>query len=193
MDNYYSFAFKGLLTEEALDKAGRKSLSHFNDEIEKEISERLSMDLLQEEFVKKSRKMAIVYTAICAFENGVRRFISDILLENIGEDWWRTAVSERIRSKAESRRTEEEKVRWHSTRGESPINFTEFGDLISIMLHNDNWNYFEPHIQNLDWAKQIIKSLERSRNVIMHGGDLGLEDISRIGINIRDWQRQVGE
>lgn len=193
MDKFYSFVFKGLLTEEALDKAGRKSLSHFSEEIEKEISERLSMDLLPEEFVKQSRKMAIVYTAICAFENTVRKFISDILLENIGEKWWETAVSERIRQKAETRRDEEEKVRWHSSRGESPINFTEFGDLISIMLHDKNWNYFEPHIQNLDWAKQIIKSLERSRNVIMHGGDLGLEDISRIGINIRDWQRQIGE
>lgn len=193
MDKYYSFAFKGLLTEEALDKAGRKSLSHFSDEVEKEISDRLAIDLIPDEFVKQSRKMAIVYTAICAFENSVRRFISDILLENIGEKWWEKSVSEKIRKKAETRRDEEEKVRWHSSRGELPINFTEFGDLISIMLHNDNWEYFEPHIQNLDWAKQIIKSLERSRNVIMHGGELGLEDISRIGINIRDWQRQVGE
>ena len=34
--------------------------------------------------------------------------------------------------------------------------------------------------------------LERSRNVIMHGGTLDTEDIERIGIYVRDWVKQVG-
>jgi hypothetical protein len=34
--------------------------------------------------------------------------------------------------------------------------------------------------------------LERSRNVIMHSGDLDQQDVERIGIHIRDWVKQVG-
>ena len=38
----------------------------------------------------------------------------------------------------------------------------------------------------------LLAILERSRNVVMHGGELGLQDIERIGGNIRDWVRQAG-
>ena len=41
-------------------------------------------------------------------------------------------------------------------------------------------------------AKQIFKALERSRNVIMHGGELSMNDIERVAMNIRDWVNQVG-
>lgn len=46
---------------------------------------------------------------------------------------------------------------------------------------------------SIDWARQIIQTIERSRNVIMHSGELGRKDIERIGTNIRDWISQVGE
>lgn len=48
------------------------------------------------------------------------------------------------------------------------------------------------NIVSLEWAKQIFTTLEKSRNVIMHSGELGERDIERIGINIRDWISQVG-
>ena len=43
-----------------------------------------------------------------------------------------------------------------------------------------------------DWAAAIFDVIERSRNVIMHSGVLDKEDIQRLGINIRDWIKQVG-
>ena len=55
-----------------------------------------------------------------------------------------------------------------------------------------NYDLFEVHIVSLEWAKQIFTTLEKSRNVIMHSGELGERDIERIGINIRDWISQVG-
>lgn len=190
-DKLYAFAFKGLLTEEALDKAGRKNKSLFDDEIEREIANRLNLSEFDEDLVIRGKKMAIVYTAIFSFERTVREFVSQILLENKGENWWSESVSSNIRKKAESRREEEEKIKWHSPRGQNLIHFTEFGDLATIMLNN--WTLFEPHIQSLDWAKQIFKSVERSRNVIMHSGELAIEDIERVSTSMRDWMRQVGE
>lgn len=190
-NDYYSFVFKGLLTEQSLDKAGRRSKRVFSEESNREVSERLCLPLLDDELVTQAKKMAIVYTAICAFENSVRNFVSKKLLEEKGENWWEECVSEKIRKHAESRMKDETSNRWHNSRGSSPINFTEFGDLVSIMS-NDNWPLFEPHIGSIDWARQIVTSLERSRNVIMHSGEISPQDIERVGMFIRDWISQVG-
>lgn len=57
---------------------------------------------------------------------------------------------------------------------------------------SQNYELFEVHIVSIDWARQIFQMIERSRNVIMHSGELGRRDIERIGTNIRDWINQVG-
>jgi hypothetical protein len=72
-DSLYSFVFRGLLTEEALDKAGRQHRNVFSEVWESETSNRLAIPFLDEELVKKSRKMAVVYTAICAFESFLKK------------------------------------------------------------------------------------------------------------------------
>lgn len=56
----------------------------------------------------------------------------------------------------------------------------------------NNWDHFTALLGDVDWVRATIKSLERSRNVIMHSGELSLEDIERVGGIIRDWIRQVG-
>ncbi len=46
--------------------------------------------------------------------------------------------------------------------------------------------------KNPEWAKQIFKTVERSRNIIMHSGYLEAEDIERLGMSLRDWLAQIG-
>lgn len=191
-DPIYNFAFRGLLTLNALEKTDclNTKKTRFTAEESQSLIESLGINDLEEDLVVNARKMAIVYTGICAFENTVRRFVSNVLIEQYGENWWNQKVSEKIRTKAESRREEEKKIRWHTPRGDTIINYTEFGDLLTIM--RSNWDDFEPYIVSLEWADQIIKTIERSRNVIMHSGELVNQDIERIGMYIRDWIKQVG-
>ena len=191
-DELYSFAFRGLLAEVALDKAGRKPRGNFSQEWELETAKRLGIQLLDETLVVKSRKMAVVYTAICAFENSVREFVEKKLLEENGEKWWELCVKKEIRNNAELRKKSEKDIRWLTPRGDSMIYYTEFGDLISIMAAPLNWKFFEVHIGKIEWAKQIISTLEKSRNIIMHSGELAPTDIERVGMFIRDWLNQVG-
>ncbi|WP_029133547.1 Swt1 family HEPN domain-containing protein [Sedimenticola selenatireducens] len=185
----YDFVFKGLLTEEALDRAGRKNRSSLllSDE---EIANTLSISSLPDDLVNEARQMAMVYTAVAAFENAVRELISGVLLESKGENWWEDSVSQKIRERAEKRRDDELKVKWHTQRGSAPINYTTMADLINIM--RNNWDDFEAHIQSIDWAANVFDAVERSRNVIMHSGVLEKGDIERLGIFIRDWVKQVG-
>lgn len=190
-DKLYAFVMRGELTKSALERTDVVSKYSASEVLAHEYITSLSLELLDEEFVNSAKVMATVYTAIAAFENSVRRFIVKVLMENNGDNWWEDCVSEKIRKFAESRKKEEEKIRWHTPRGDSLINYTEFGDLVSIM--SQNLDLFEPYIISIDWARQIIQTVERSRNVIMHSGELGRKDIERIGTNIRDWISQVGE
>lgn len=189
-DKLYSFIMRGELTKVALERSGVVSKHSSSDALAQDFITCLSLDLLDDECINSAKVMATVYTAIAAFENMVRQFVVKILLEHKGENWWQACVSEKIRKVAESRKKEEEKIKWHTQRGDSLINYTEFGDLVSIM--SQNYDLFEVHIISIDWARQIIQTLERSRNVIMHSGELGRKDIERIGTNIRDWISQVG-
>lgn len=189
-DRLYSFIMRGELTKVALSNSGVVSKHSSSEVLAQEYIKCLSIELLDDECVNSAKEMATVYTAIAAFENVVRQFVVKILLEHKGENWWEESVSEKIRKLAESRKKEEEKIKWHTQRGDSLINYTEFGDLVSIMTQN--LDLFQVHIISIDWARQIIQTLERSRNVIMHSGKLGRKDIERIGTNIRDWLSQVG-
>ena len=134
--------------------------------------------------------MGSVFVAITAFERGARSFIRSVLLEEFGEEWWTKGASGKIQTFAESRRNEEAKAKWHGERGDDPLDYTELGHLPQII--QQNWQLFEPHIPRIDWATAIFSGIERSRNVIMHGGELSIEDAERVGMNIRDWFRQVG-
>lgn len=96
----------------------------------------------------------------------------------------------KIRDSAKSRQEEEEKIRWHVQRGESPINYTMLPNLINIIQNNHD-PHFVPFIHSVDWARSVFDTLERSRNVVMHSGDLAERDIARVGSAIRDWVSQV--
>jgi len=189
MDDAYKFVFRGLLTEQALDRAGRRTRDH-GVAVDAEFVRALSLDLLDDNLVATARSMATVYTAIAAFENSIRSLISTVLIEQVDEEWWDKCVSEKIRKRAEAKLKEEEKFRWHSQRGQDPIYYTLMGDLVSIV--RQNWDHLEPYFPSIEWVTSVLDTIERSRNVIMHSGVLQRSDVERVGILIRDWVKQVG-
>jgi len=189
IDALYSFAFRGLLTEEALDRSGRQQATHFEIDLANTAS-LVGLNALDDESVLIARNMSVVYTAIHAFENSVRQLIENTLLEEVGEDWWASSVSNKVRTSAENRIADEQKTRWHGQRGEEPLHYTMLPDLLKIIRGNQE--IFEPFIPNVEWAAQIFEGVERSRNVIMHSEVLSDRDIARVGSLLKDWNAQVG-
>jgi len=185
----YEFTYRGQLAESALDKAGRKGKFN-NDATLADIDEALNFDLLDADEMQDSVRMARVYAAITAFEKSARIFIKKVMQSEHGETWWAEKVPQKIQQFAEDRRSEENTIKWHGTRGDDLLTYTEMGHLAKII--ENNWDDFQPHIRRIDWAKSIFSTIERSRNVIMHSGHLEIEDIERVGMNIRDWVKQVG-
>ena len=80
-NDLYSFAFRGLLTEESLDKTGRLKYHpeaiYFSEEIAKE----LQLNEIDEKYVQQSKSMITVFAAITAFENATRNFVYSVLVD----------------------------------------------------------------------------------------------------------------
>ncbi len=189
MKELYDFVYRGILTEESLDKVGRRARNHFGPTESAAVRAALSFELLDGERVAAAERMAIVYTAIHAFENAVRHFVVTAMTEEFKEEWW-SKVSQKVREKVAGRIADDSKFRWHGTRGGADIEYCDFGDLSSIIV--TNWPVFEDVLSDMEWVKSTLSILERSRNIVMHGGSLARQDIERIGMNIRDWTRQAG-
>ncbi|MCC6422596.1 MAG: hypothetical protein IT447_03895 [Phycisphaerales bacterium] len=189
MDDLYTFIYRGLLTEESLDKAGRRRRHHFGTEEASKIREALSFEMLDPSALANAERMAIIYTAIHAFENTVRELVKKAMGEAYSSTWW-SKVPDKVQKKSKSRMEDDAKFKWHGARGADEITYCDFGDLSSIIV--TNWTQFQNILVDMEWAKAILNTLERSRNIIMHGGLLAREDVERIGMNIRDWIRQAG-
>jgi Swt1-like HEPN len=190
MPDIYSFVFRGLLATQATEATGLLPSKLVVEESLEEFSSALSIDLLDPADVENAQRMAVVYVAITAFEQSARAFVRRVLIDQLGDEWWSKGVSSKIQTFAQTRKDDEVKAKWHGDRGENLLDYIEMGHLPAII--QQNWSMFEAHIQRADWATAIFSSIERSRNVIMHSGQLSIEDAERVGINIRDWSRQVG-
>jgi len=183
----YSFIYRGVLAQTSAAEY-QSTLNHLPSEI-REVEDRLPLALMDEEIVLQARKMAVIYTAIAAFENSARQFIKKRLIEE-KQDKWEDSIPNERRKKAEKRRDEENKIRWHARRGDSILEYTEIEDLSAIITTNQD--IFVPIVISVDWSKNIFNTVARSRNIIMHSGTLESEDIERLSMAVRDWLNQIG-
>jgi hypothetical protein len=189
MDELYSFVYRGILADSSLDKAGRQRRKYVGAENVEQLRRSLSFEMLDNDRLAEAQMMAIVYTAIHAFENTVRGFVIRAMSEAFHEEWW-SKVTERIQKRVKTRMEEDAKFRYHGSRGSSEMMYCDFSDLSAVIV--TNWPVFQDVLANMEWAKAVLDALERARNIVMHGGILAREDIERVGMNIRDWIRQTG-
>ena len=135
MDEFYSFVYRGILTEASLDKVGRLKSRRLHSEEAEALVKSLRLDLLDQDLLADSQRMAIVYSAIHTFENMVRQLVMKSMTEKYGEIWW-SKTPERIQRTVKTRSEEEAKFKWHGRRGATEINYCDFGDLSSIIITN---------------------------------------------------------
>lgn len=118
------------------------------------------------------------YLALFCLENAIRELVAERLSENHGSDWWETCAPAGVRNKAAERKEREGKSRWHAQRGAHPINYTDFGDLKSLIANN--WASFEDLLPDLNWVNSRLDELEASRNIIAHSNVLEQREIDRM-------------
>ena len=138
-----------------------------------------------------ARRMGRVYELLYCFENSVRELVESTLREVLGpESWWQIGVPDSIRKKADSRRRDDERARWHGPRGTSPLNFVDFSELGGIIL--EQWPNFEDLLGDKEWVDNYFNEMNRSRRAIGHTGELSQHAVERMELFVREWLLVVG-
>lgn len=146
---------------------------------------------LPHNLTNEANRMTEAYQAMYIFENLVRHAIMTTLEKKHGKDWWNTSnvVSNEIKNLVKSRKHEERRNRWHTTRGSHDIFYTDFKDLDRIIT--TNINDFKDVFGDLEIQAEM-RQLERSRNIIAHNNPLLAQEVERIKMYSRDLLRQLG-
>ena len=190
-DRLQNFIFRGLLLHASFEDAEAFGATLALPTTEAPpTDEEISLDDFSVSIRTQAIKMATVYQAFFCFENSVRELVEARLKEQMGADWWQKGTTMPIRNRVEGRKTKEQANRWHGARGESEIDYADFGDL-ALMITN-NWELFEDLFPDQDWVRTRLSDLEMSRNVIAHNGMLTEREIIRITLYLKDWVMQVG-
>lgn len=182
--------FRGLSVEQALNELERDGVA-VRSPTDPQALQRV-MPL--EDFSSDVRAAAIsalpAYLAFFCLESSARELIVERLSERHGPDWWEDKTSRSVRDKVSKRQESEGRNRWHTRRGASPIYYTDFGDLLSLM--QNNWPDFEDLFPDINWVASRFTELEASRNIVAHNNLLEDREVDRIKMYLADWTRQVG-
>lgn len=135
-------------------------------------------------------RMARIYTLLNCFENSVRDLIKERLKEKFESDWWEKGIPKSVKTFAVKRQEAAQNNSWLEGDNTELIEFTEFGHLSDIVVHN--WLDFSDLIPTQHWIKQRMDELEKARNYIAHNRKLLPSEFRRIEQYIKDWNNQVG-
>lgn len=145
---------------------------------------------LSDDEVHQAQKMGELYVLLNCYENSARALIIQVLRNRLGDNWWDIAANSAQKGKMKSRKETEEKHRWLTPRGENPLYYIDWSDLLSIIRKYEN--DFLPYIKDIKFVELRFEELERIRNITAHNGYLpNDEDFQRVVLSFRDWRRQV--
>lgn len=134
-------------------------------------------------------EMGRIYTLLYCFENEIRDFIRQTLIENDGPDWT-TKLPPKIKKHAEDRRDTALKDTWLEGEKTDLLGFADFGNLSQLIIHK--WDYFKDLLPSQHWIKQRMDEIEKSRNFIAHNRKLLPSEFQRLYMYIADWNRVIG-
>lgn len=155
----------------------------------------LADPLLRSSILEDAKAMSEIYPLIYVFENSVRNFLKLALEKAYPNAWWN---AERITTtpfnKANERKKDEGKNLWHGKRAKSSmLDYIDLGELEAVINKNTQilTPYFKDLPKQLDWLRLKITEIYPSRNVIAHNNPLSKDDIDRVKVICKDWNKQL--
>lgn len=148
--------------------------------------------LLTNKTLGEAKQMAEeVYPLLYVFENSVREVIVRVMENAHGISWWDVKVSREIRGEVQKRKAKEDQNPWHGKRGAHAIHYTDLEHLGRIV--QNNWGDFKKILSTPQWLTQRVDEISHSRNPIAHMNPLSKDDIQRIRVYYRDWEKLITE
>jgi|SRR5437868_1100141 hypothetical protein len=107
-----------------------------------------------------------LYWKLYALENTVRIVINSVLLLQIGQQWWTTAVAPPVRTEAQRRRNRAAARPQHASPGVHDIYLIGLFELIEILRANSH--LFLPIIPETNQWVVTLEGIRPSRNLVGH-------------------------
>ena len=107
-----------------------------------------------------------LYWKLYALENTIRVVINSVLLVQIGQQWWMTAVAPDVRREAQRRRNRAEARPQHANPGNHDVYLVGLFELIEILRANSH--LFLPVIPEIDQWLVTLERVRPSRNLVGH-------------------------
>lgn len=189
-DQLRSFLFRGLLFESEaaiFQRAGIQIGASDAAEAESLLEQSLSPFSIQRR--NSALDMARLYALLFCFENEIRDFIRERLLEAEGDDW-QSKLPTKILQFAESRKTAALKDSWLEGQKTDILGFADFGQLGQIIVAK--WDCFKDVIPSQHWLSQRMDEIEKARHFVAHNRLLLPSEFARLYMYIADWNRVIG-
>jgi Swt1-like HEPN len=188
--NTRDFMFRGLMFEAEAERFRRAGIQIGARSTE------AAEDLLRESLApfgvtrrNNALEMSRLYAALFCFENEIRDFIRETLIEKDGLDW-QDKLPQKVKLHAESRKETATKDSWLEGEKADLLGFVDFGQLATIIT--EKWDYFKYVVPTQHWLKQRMDEIEKARNFIAHNRMLLPSEFQRLYMYIADWNRVIG-
>lgn len=141
--------------------------------------------------VESARKMAELYLVIHCYENSARKLIDAILTQKLGPHWFELAVTKpSMKDQVKTRREKEQKNKWITPRGDSPLFYLDWGDLLYLLKKYEA--DFARLIPDFKFVESRFEEMERLRNIVAHHGSLPSDDdFQHVILSFKQWCKQV--
>ena len=107
--------------------------------------------------------------ALDIFEQSIRVFVKDKMLESFGDSWWKRNVPGPIVNACRERIIKEQSQRFPIFPASEPINYTNLGELKDVICRRDNFDkVFKPFFGSPDTISSKLTELIAFRNPAAH-------------------------
>jgi len=127
------------------------------------------------------------YETFYCLEKSIRALVDESFQATEGSAWWTSSrVPQNVQSEVASRiRKEEDSA--VTSRSESELDYTTFGELAVIITAN--WDIFGGLFSSRKAVEKVMASLNLLRGPIAHCSPLADDEIQRLHLTVRDWFR----
>lgn len=140
--------------------------------------------------LNEANEMSDIFPYLYILENSIREFIERVMTAKFGTNWWESQAPKHLRDDVTIKMTGDKRDSWHQRRGDRPIDYLDFKELPSLM--NKIEQFVVPDIiPDLDWFRQLVKQIYKSRCVICHMNPLDKTNIDAVVVWFNQWEKQI--
>ena len=146
--------------------------------------------LLPRNKLNEANEMSDIFPCLYVLENSIRGFIDRIMTDKYGTNWWDSQAPSELQKDVTKRMSEDKRDSWHQRRGARPIDYIDLKDLPRLM--NKLEKIIVPNIiPDLDWFRQLVKQVYKSRCVVCHMNPLDKDNADAVLMWFNQWEKQI--